>query len=63
MPVSRAPNMVAKGQPDGAMLKTVIILHPEVHAQIAEIAKRERTSFAEQVRILVEIGLESEAVV
>lgn len=63
MPVSRAPNIVAKGQQDGHMRKTVINLHPEVHEQIAAIAKRERTSFAEQVRILIELGLDAEAAI
>lgn len=59
--MNRSPEIVAKGvrgSQRGTFLRTVVALDPEVHEQIATLARGNNTSFAEQVRILVELGLD-----
>jgi hypothetical protein len=52
---------VAKGwrykKPD-SMVKSVILLDPETFSTIRSRALKHGTSFAEQVRLLIEVGLE-----
>lgn len=40
------------------MVKTVCLFDPDTHEEIAKLATSEKTSFAEQVRILTEHALE-----
>ena len=49
----------AKGCAKGGMLKTVIALDPETHGQVRRMAERDRTSFAQAARLLIEWGLET----
>ncbi len=55
--MDRQWNKPAQGVGDGKMLKTVCNFDAETHAEIKALAVREKTSFAAQVRILVEWGL------
>lgn len=58
-----APDRVAKGTPDPfnpGRIQVVCTFDPETFAQIRARAVAERTSFIEQVRLLVEWGLEAE---
>jgi hypothetical protein len=53
---------VAKGyryKKADSFVKTVILLDPETFAQVQERALKANTSFAAQVRELLEIGLET----
>ena len=50
----------AQGVPVGALRKIVIAVEHETFETLRNRAIRDNTSFAEQVRILIEWGLESE---
>lgn len=52
-------NEPAKGCPEGYMIKTVCLFDDETHAEVRTMAERKNTSFAEQVRILVDMGIET----
>lgn len=54
------PTAPAKGCPKGDLLKTVILLDPETHEQVRQMAIRDQTSFASAARMLIEWGLEAE---
>lgn len=47
------------GRQHGDLRRIIVSFPEETFAEIRERAERERTSFAEQVRTLVEWGLES----
>lgn len=55
----RSPAKVARGVEDGSMRKTVIILDPETHEEIATRARALGCSWAAQARMLLEVGLET----
>jgi hypothetical protein len=50
----------ANGNQDGRLIKQAIGFKPETHGEIAALAELNNISFANQVRILVEIGLKNE---
>ena len=55
-----APSKLARGCPQkGGWLKTVVILDDDTHAEVRAGAIANACSFAAQVRMLVEVGLET----
>ena len=61
-----AMSKVARGVPDPrqpSRLQIVVAFDPDTFAEIRERAIRGQTSFAEQVRMLVDWGLETERLV
>jgi len=48
------------GHIQGGHVKMVCAIDPDTFAQIRALAVKRKTSLAEQIRILIEFGLESE---
>lgn len=53
---------VANGVAYGEYLQAVVRFDPDTFAQVRQRAIDEGTSFGEQIRILVDLGLETEAI-